>query len=613
MAPISRSTATRLSRTHTRVVAAIAIIATSLTAALPLAQSDAKVEEQVLVQGEAGIEFFVSPGARVTAVVPRGSRLVVSRDGVDGPRFDDILPGTTAARPSVPRLAFSPDGSRYAYLARLGQELVYIVDGRELFRAPLAKYDPLQFGGSDFGYPRFDPSGKRVVFMLQAKGASSPNLEHRLFVDGQAGPPSRQPIESLAFSADGSRYAYLVQPPSDTRVMTPVLVVDGKPATYVAGAPQFSADGKVLYTLRTARDVIEALADGKPFLRSPAGGGVALHPAPAGSTVMGVVSSGRQAGPFTMYLTNGAAKVPGSDCTPNNGPGIDGVYFSADGRHYAARCISSSGSWVIVDGKKGQEYQSIASGITFTADGRPVYQAMAGGKVFVVVGDHESDGYERVVVTPVHRATVLQHEASSGVVVHGNRYGFIAQSGPREVLVIDGKALNVPGAGELGFSPDGSRYAHVAAKPGGSGHQLVLDGSVVPGLNFLQPPRTPSERRYVFSPDGKRVAFAAFPDSNRSARGVAIDGKFMALRDVQSIQNITFTPDGRHVFWLARSARAPRDLIYMDGRLVLDLENNMELGQPDTDQWSMGIDGVLTVIAQDDGMVKRYRITPAGK
>ncbi|MDQ3697089.1 MAG: recombinase family protein [Gemmatimonadota bacterium] len=409
----------------------------------------------------------------------------------------------------------------------------------------------------------------------------------------------------------GERHAYYINAAAPGGAQPRmVFIVDGKPAGYSGGAPQFTADGKSLFTQVPAPGGagVDVLMDGKPVMRVQQQ--VHLHMAPAGSLVIGVVMQGSGA-TAVSYLTAGNKKVPGSECT--QGAHYTRVDFSDDGNHFAAPCQAHTRAFVIADGKKGQEYERIMSGIFFTADGRPVYQAQSGGKQFVIAGDQESDAYQAI-----HGNTPNLHGPMSGAEragipaeIRGNRVGFVASSAPNSyVVVVDGKAAPMAYAGELGFSPDGSRYAHVASAGGAQEHQLVLDGVTQKGMAFAQAPRQLWERRYVFSPNGKHVAYAAHNPRFPGSQGVAVDGKLMRLPDAHSVYNFTFTPDSEHLIWVSRSGRAARHLIHVDGEVALDLPSNLELEQGPGPQWSMGKDGVLTFIAQDGDKIKRYRVTP---
>ena len=108
--------------------------------------------------------YVVSPrGGRLATMVPKGSRVAVVVDGVEGPRFDAIIPPTfsyidprsmhalqnvvATLTPSAHGLTqsgygglgpvvFSRDGKRFAYFGRQAQEWVLMVDGKEMLRIP---------------------------------------------------------------------------------------------------------------------------------------------------------------------------------------------------------------------------------------------------------------------------------------------------------------------------------------------------------------------------------------------------------------------------------------------------------------------------------------------
>src|SRR5205807_9890596 len=90
-----------------------------------------KIEEKVLGPVQQGAMFVVSPhGVHVATVGNDGSRAVIYYDGVEGPKFDQIL-----TQPSTDSVTFSPDGNRYAYCARASNQYVVMVDGKELARS----------------------------------------------------------------------------------------------------------------------------------------------------------------------------------------------------------------------------------------------------------------------------------------------------------------------------------------------------------------------------------------------------------------------------------------------------------------------------------------------
>ena len=133
------------------------------------------------------------------------------------------------------------------------------------------------------------------------------------------------------------------------------LIVDGKPARYVAGNPQFSADSKRLFTQRvaaSATQTTEVLMDGQLFFR---GRLLTLYIPPVGDLVVAVDEPGQNDRSGPPFLVVGGKKVEGTDGCPVNS--TNRVVFSPDGRHYAAHCQRSPTiNWVVVDGKKSLEY-----------------------------------------------------------------------------------------------------------------------------------------------------------------------------------------------------------------------------------------------------------------
>lgn len=558
------------------------------------ATGGAKVEQQVLLTGGRGVAFAISPkGQHLAAAVLRGSRTVVVYDGVDGPRLDEILPTSEGQN-----VVFSTDGSHYGYVGRQGDEYVVMVDGKELARGGPWMVPGLPFRTMDAF--DFAPEGKHFWYRTHSTMPRAGQV-WQLHVDAQPPePPATNSDLFPVFTPDGEHHAEFmnVVPPSGPA--SQVLFVDGKPAPYRGGAPQWTTDGLHLFTsVQVPRlNAIDLLLDGRPFLRAA---NVQLQMAPVGSAVAAVVGIQSPTGPQS-FLAIGNKKVAGSDCTQ-----ILGVFFSSDGRHFALTCESTpTDYWVMVDGKKGQQYQHV-SRVAFTADGRAVYQSSMNGKTFVVVGDQESDAYQGIVPYATSKADQAEQSARPvPAVVVGNHVGYIAlpaqSMGNNKLVVVDGKSIAAPAASDLRFSPDGSHYAYVT----NSG--VVEDGTPIKGMGFSGA-LAMDYHKLAFSPDGKHLAFPAFPAPDNSKHGMGIDGKYFAT-DGMMPYGATFTPDGKHLFWMARSLDAAREFIYLDGEKLLEVGQSAGL-ENDTDAWSsVGSDGALTFIGQDGDSMKRFRITP---
>lgn len=535
-------------------------------------------------------------GAHAGAVLAKGSRVAVSVDGVEGPRFDDILavPGGRGER-----VAFSPDGSRYAYVGRAGQELVVIIDGKEALRVPAA--------GTEFPQlPRLEPNpgftegGKHAYFVLQSTVTNpSTQVFWSMYLDGVAGPKSGEALWPW-FGPDGSHVAYIITNPANRQQK--LLVFDGKPAGYpppemqLEGDPVFTGDGMHMFTKAVlARGAgVQVLLDGRPFLKAL---GAHVFTAPAGNAFVTQVFAPGPGGTQIQFLDIGGRRVPGTD-----GGQIDSVFFSPDGKHWAARMRTPTNSAsIIADGKKGLDYQNVGDP-EFTADGRPVYMAYTQGKNFMVVGEEESDAFQSIA--PLYSKAGRTISWAIG----GNRVGFIGVAGGNMAAVVDFKAMPLREAADIDFSPDASRYA-VA-----HGQGLTVDGKDIAAgapVPFFPVPRsrdTEPKRRFLFSPDSKHIAHFGMPAGSNDF-GIFLDGKFLAVGGNRQPHNPTFTPDSKHLFWLDTTPGEPKFTLYLDGVAVLKINfDNLAVVRPGW--WDMGDDGTLTIVAADEGDLKRIRITP---
>ena len=135
---------------------AIAVLLAGLVPSA-LAAQDAKVESQLLLPPEPGMQYSISPkGQHLAAVVLRGSRQVLVHDGDDGPRFDQVL---SLSSQNGAKVAWSDDGARFAYHGKLGQEYVILVDSKEVSRGPWSA-DLQGQGRTPVHQLGFSPGGK---------------------------------------------------------------------------------------------------------------------------------------------------------------------------------------------------------------------------------------------------------------------------------------------------------------------------------------------------------------------------------------------------------------------------------------------------------------------
>ena len=105
-----------------------------------------------------------------------------------------------------------------------------------------------------------------------------------------------------------------------------------------------------------------------------------------------------------------------------------------------------------------------------------------------------------------------------------------------------------------------------------------------------------------WSADSKHVAWITAAPSN----GVILDGKQLSTPGMTRFAR--FSATGRLVY-LARGQGAESQ-IYVDGRKVLTLPQNLSLENDADIYWDFPADGSIRFVAQDGEGMKRFRIMP---
>jgi hypothetical protein len=566
------------------------------------APAGTKIEPVLMAPLQQGSAFVVSDkGIHVASKQLSGSRQIIVYDGAAGPKFDRLLQDVN--RPGSHPVTFSPDGNHWAYCGIQGSEWVVMLDGKEFVRQPAVDSDKADFRSCDLS---FSPNSKHLFF-LSVRDPNDVSGVGRFFWDGKPGPfGGPQDKRFYAISPDGDHFAYVWNDPAphSTRWQ---LYIDNQPASYDAGAPQWSADSKHLFTIRDipsaphGHGYQEALVDGKPFIRADA---VSLFPAPAGDMVVARITRVAPDLKRSYLLAVNGKMVPGSEAAAQ----ISDPVFSADGKHYAVvyRETTGRGS-VFSDGKRGQTYASIGgegelpTKVAFTADSsKLVYTATSLGSgtgtgAFVVINDEESDALMPLSATVIAPA--------------GDR---VATTGAGQVT-LDGKLLQLPGvdprgmsAVTLSFSPDGSHYAFIAFNRGDT--TLYLDGLAQSNYRIL----SSALGSYTWSPDGKHIAYfcrSANPSSG-DVPYLCYDDKAVRLNAAPAyLTSLTFSANVDHLYWVVKEA-AYKMLIFADGKPVYETQSTMPAGfAPQTFQSAS--DGSLLVLAQGEQGLERVSITPS--
>jgi hypothetical protein len=556
--------------------------------------AEAKVDEQVVGPATRWIGAAVSPhGVHVAVLALKGSRNVVLIDGVEGPPFDQLMDpsgqtytlrgGDQAAiwPPKSSPILFSDDGTHCAYFGKIGAEYMAVLDGKEIARGP---------AGSDLQMANlsFSPHGKHLFYVESHNGRS----QNRVVMDGKPEPVGAQ-APQVVFSPDGEHYAYVGTSAYLGAFQADAAknkwnVVDGRQVKYFGDNLQFTAAGH-LVSMLNENGLDTLVLDGKPVMRA-----TNIRPvwaSPVGTQVAAVMLP--KAGVPSMFTMNGKP-IPGTE-----GVKVKDVYFSPDGKRYAALCVTTTlTEFMLIDGKKGQEYQSIQSASPynpiFTADSSKFfYEAVNSGKWFAIVNNEESDAFT-YLWTPV---------------VGGNaRFAYSTRdgSGQKVDVVVDGKVLSPSHTRDMAnfaFSPDGGHYAFVGGVFGSitNDQLLVVDGVDVPGVSVTQV--LPSF--FLFSPDGKHIAYfgRVIPENRKG--GLWIDSKLVFITDTGG--RVDFTPDSQHLLWI--EAVSSMNTLYVDGR------PSVKFGRSAFDAVlearEVGADGVLTLLTVKDGAPIRYRVTPS--
>lgn len=108
--------------------------------------ADDQVVQDVLGPDGESLGCSISPhGQHVAVLAAAGSHFQIHIDGAAGPKIDGLL--TSPAASSLFRapdywggqvpIIFSDDGAHSAYMAKVSEEYIVVLDGKELSRAPL--------------------------------------------------------------------------------------------------------------------------------------------------------------------------------------------------------------------------------------------------------------------------------------------------------------------------------------------------------------------------------------------------------------------------------------------------------------------------------------------
>jgi hypothetical protein len=570
-----------------------------------LTRGDPKVNQEPMGPDGDSLGCSISPGgAHVAVLANQGSHLAVFFDGVAGPKIDALQVNTSAAGRYPPPtfwagqvpIVYSDDGSHWAYMARIGDEYVVMADGRELARGPLTGTQvavlPLSFSakGHHLFYSDLDAAGG-----------------YHVVVDGKPGPAARI-LPSVVMSPDGDHYAYVGE--YSNAGVGLWSFVDGRRVNYFGDHLQYSGRGNLVSYVNLP-DGVGFVLNGKPEIKA-----MRIDPlwmSPDGAQIAMVVTQ-NQATPSVLV-------VNGKPVDGTQGLTVEKVYFSPDGKRWAALCDKKTGTkFMIIDGKKGADYATIPSNSVpsdnmlhwryvseepnpsdfspyqlptpgFTADSSKfVYAAGTAGRQFVVIDENESNGYQSAMpIVPVLSTT-------------GHRIAYFGDApNRRQHLVVDGADTELGpqfASGttnrlmQLTFSPDAAHFGVL------QGTTLNVDGVLQPGVTI---------DTYVFSPAGGHVAYLAAVANKQS---LVVDQKVVSDK-AGAVKSIFFSPDGDHVYWFSQgnwASLGTKDsyMLFVDGKPATHFQpalNGYILRK------NFSADGSLNFVALTDGDARRFHVS----
>jgi hypothetical protein len=558
-----------------------------------VAIGDPKVDTTDIGDNGNAAAFAVSPHVKHFLVLSvKGSRYQIFTDGVAGAKIESMdwtggtgfSAGTGQAVMGQMPVVFSPDGEHYAYCYKDGANTVIIEDGKTVGTLPT-------LGGLQMPLT-FSMNGQHLAW----------TINNMVYMDGVAGPASRyQPV--VNFSPDGTRYAYVGTVVGGNQNWA---VVDGKQVQYFGDISQFTPNDHLisLYPADGAGTIF--VLDGKPEFKA------------ASIQQIWTSADGKQiAFEFTpnpqaqRALSVNGKIIPGTD-----GVNVNNVYFSADGKRWAANCSDNGGNFMMIDGTKGDSYQQIPPALdfeyrnqfgwaypmvdpktapklpAFTSDSAKfVYVAAANAQTFLMTEDGEFDDYtvnfQNAIISPTggHWGFIGQNRAKKGAVIIDNKPAYTVQLTPSQ----QSAAL------DFCFSPDGGHYAFIGA----DGQHLFEDGKELPG--GIQP------AKFIWSQDGKHLAYVTWNS------GVAVDGKILCNPGPgHGVEYPAFSADGEH-FYFVSSGNVPNSKdqqeLYCDGKAVAHF-SGLQLGPGQEVHYDISQNGVMTLIATSDGELTKFVVTP---
>lgn len=336
-------------------------------------------------------------------------------NGVAGAEFQSV---------SWPPL-FGPDGTRFAYFGRKGNDLSLVVDHKVL--------DTFRWIRPGGPMVRFSPDGTRLAWIRER-----PDQKVAMTVDGKAGRPFDE-IREFSLTKEGLP-AYLARDLTASKTFAVV----GEEAKEVPAdqEPRMGPGGKLALMTRLPGGKVQLTYEGQK--------------SESYAIIQGPVwSSDGIRMLYVGFPTTGECVVviDGKKGETYRNISLEEIRFSVDGKRYAylAFPLKGTGMVLVIDGKK-VETQGLVRGVAFSPDGRRVGYVQQGATQMAVIDGKkgpEFSGVSSITFSPDSRHVAYIARREDGLPPRGER---------RLTVVLDGKAGEIfEGIDGIEFDPSGKQ------------------------------------------------------------------------------------------------------------------------------------------------------------
>lgn len=400
----------------------------------------------------------------VAFAIRRARGMSVWHDGVEGPTYERIR-----------KLRFSSVGARLAYIAAKTPDTdVVVLDGKELATHTSISPNSLYFS----------PDGNRIAYVFSAptnRAVTIPPLFRTLdgeltkvgaytplsvVVDGQPGREYRGISPEMLFSPDSKHLAYQAElAPATNRTVGLVCIVrDGVESEYYEGC----LEGTPVFSADSQHLAFAARRNGKWYTVLDGKQGRAYDIIASGSLAFSPDSQ------RLVYRAEREGKrflvVDGEEMSPAGTDVFGDPAFSPDSQRMAKHVTRARTAFWLIDNQAGPEYDGV-SVLLFSPDSRrTAYTGWRDGQRYLMLDGVESQACE-------------QMEDSSQFSSDSRQFLWIAkrQSKCRLVSNLQEQGAEYDMAGKIKLSPDGRHVAFFAARGGVAGNTsdsnfIVVDG-----------------------------------------------------------------------------------------------------------------------------------------